>query len=137
MDRRAGRYDVPSGNRSRRGSQPVSASESRARTLIDRYWVGLLEAEPILGTAVGDERFDDRLPDPGPAGRAARETLHRGALDEIARLDGERLDEDDRITLDILEAIARRDLAALEHRTDRLSVPSHLWGTVGLIGELA
>ena len=30
-----------------------------------------------------------------------------------------------------------RNLAALEHRTDRLSVTSHLWGPVGLIGELA
>lgn len=115
----------------------VSGSDSQARALIDRYWDELLESEPLLGTAVGDERFDDRLPDPGPAGRAERETLHRGALDEIARLDGDGLDEDERITVDILEAIARRDLAALEHRTDRLSVTSHLWGPVGLIGELA
>ena len=110
---------------------------SPARALFERYWRGLLESEPVLGTAVGDERFDDRLPDPGPAGRAARETLHRGALDELARLDGEPLDDDERVTLDILEAIARRDLAALEHRTDRLWVTSHLWGPVGLIGELA
>ena len=110
---------------------------SPARTLIDRYWDGLLESEPLLGTAVGDERFDDRLPDPGPEGRAERETLHRDALEELLRLDDERLDDDDRVTLDILEAIARRDLAALEHRTDRLWVTSHLWGPVGLIGELA
>jgi len=121
----------------REGSHAMPEPGSPARTLIERYWDGLLEAEPLLGTAVGDERFDDRLPDPGPAGRARRETLHSGALDELARIRGERLDDDERVTLDILEAIARRDLAALEHRTDRLWVTSHLWGPVGLVGELA
>ena len=96
-----------------------------ADRLLERYWDGLLEVEPLLGTAIGDERFDDRLPDPGPVGRAERERLHRGALEELGLLEVDELDEDRRVSLDILEAIARRDLAVLEHRTDRLSaVPS-------------
>ena len=53
-----------------------------ADRLLERYWEGLLEVEPLLGTAIGDERFDDRLPDPGPAGRAERGSLHRGALEQ-------------------------------------------------------
>jgi uncharacterized protein (DUF885 family) len=110
---------------------------SSAGKLIERYWEDLLEAEPMLGTAIGDERFDDRLPDPGPAGRAQRERLHRGALEELGSFEIGALDEDRRVSLDILEAIARRDLAALEHRTDRLSAVSHLWGPAGLVGELA
>jgi len=108
-----------------------------ARDLIERYWEGLLETEPILGTVVGDERFDDRLPDPSAEGRAARDRLHRGALAELAALPRDLPDEDARMGLDILEAIAYRDLAALEHRTDRLWAVSHLWGPAGLIGELA
>ena len=108
-----------------------------ATRLIERYWEGLLEAEPLLGTEIGDERFDDRLPDPGPDGRALREGLHRGALEELGLLEIDGFGEDLRISLDILEAIARRDLAVLEHRTDRLSAVSHLWGPAGLIGELA
>src|SRR5262245_21613670 len=112
-------------------------TDTAAERLIERYWEGLLEAEPMLGTAIGDERYDDRLPDPGPEGRARRERLHRGALDEAAGLDGSGVDDDTRITLDILDAIARRELATLEHRTDRLSAVSHLWGPAGLIGELA
>jgi len=111
--------------------------DGAAERLFERYWEGLLEAEPILGTEIGDERYDDRLPDPGPEGRAERERLHRGALEEIALLDGSELEPDTRITLDILETVARRDLASLEHRTDRLSAVSHLWGPAGLIGELA
>ncbi|HET7928847.1 MAG TPA: DUF885 family protein, partial [Actinomycetota bacterium] len=108
-----------------------------ADRLLERYWEGLLEVEPLLGTAIGDERFDDRLPDPGPDGRAARERLHRGALEELGLLEVDQLDEDRRVSLDILEAIARRDLATLEHRTDRLAAVSHLWGPAGLVGELA
>jgi len=108
-----------------------------ARALVDRYWEQLLEHEPILGTLVGDERFDDRLPDPSEAGRAAREALHRSALEELALLDRDLDDEGLRTTLDVLEAIAARDLAGLEHRVDRLSAVSHLWGPGGLIGELA
>ena len=61
----------------------MNEDDSSAGKLIERYWEGLLEAEPMLGTAIGDERFDDRLPDPGPAGRARRERLHRGALEEL------------------------------------------------------
>ena len=105
-----------------------------ADRLLERYWEGLLEVEPLLGTAIGDNRFDDRLPDPGPGGRAERERLHRGALEELGLLE---VDEDRRVSLDILEAIARRDLAVLEHRTDRLTAVSHLWGPAGLVGELA
>ena len=41
----------------------------RARSLADRYWEDLLELEPMLGTMIGDERFDDRLSDPSEAGR--------------------------------------------------------------------
>jgi uncharacterized protein (DUF885 family) len=114
----------------------TDASEA-ARTLVERYWEQLLEDEPILGTMVGDERYDDRLPDPSEAGRAARETLHRAVLEELALLDRELDDEGLRTTLDILEAIASRELAGLEHRVDRLASVSHLWGPGGLIGELA
>jgi uncharacterized protein (DUF885 family) len=108
-----------------------------ARELVDRYWERLLELEPLLGTMVGDERYDDRLPDPSESGRAARETLHRSALEELALLDRDLPDEALRTTLDVLEAIASRDLATLEHRLDRLSSVSHLWGPGGLVGELA
>ncbi len=47
-----------------RGDEQVE----RARTLADRYWLELIEIEPLLGTEAGDERFDDRLGDPSEAG---------------------------------------------------------------------
>lgn len=107
-----------------------------ARALVDRYWEGLLETEPLLGTQVGDERYDDRLPDPSDPGIAARETLHRGALEELALIERDLDDLGLRTTLDMLEAIAQRALAEIEHRLDRLQVVSHFWGPSQLLGEL-
>jgi uncharacterized protein (DUF885 family) len=116
-------------------SEPDRMQEA-ARSLVERYWEALLPTEPLLGTMVGDERYDDRLPDPSEAGRAERESLHRGALADLALIDRDLLDEVLRTTLDLLEAIAARDLTWLEHRLDRLQVVSHLWGPGGLLGEL-
>jgi uncharacterized protein (DUF885 family) len=109
----------------------------RTDELVDRYWDELLELEPTLGTSVGDERYDDRLPDPSEAGRAESERVHRAALEDATAIDREALDATRRTTLDVVEAIARRFLAGLEHRTDRLSVANHLWGPGQLLGEIA
>lgn len=104
---------------------------------IDRYWAELLEIEPTLGTAVGDERYDDRLPDPSETGRARSYAVHRALLEDAGSIDREALDPTRRITLDVAEAIARRYLAALEHRTDRLSAVNHMWGPSQALGEIA
>ncbi|MGH2650825.1 MAG: DUF885 family protein, partial [Actinomycetota bacterium] len=108
----------------------------RARALVDDYWEGLIEADPLLGTLVGDERFDDRLPDPSEAGRSKREALHRRARTQLEALDRDVPDVGVRTSLDMLEAIALRDLAEIDHRLDRLRVVSHLWGPGQLFGEL-
>lgn len=108
----------------------------RARALADRFWDELLEDEPLIGTTVGDDRYDDRLPDPSDAGRARREDRRRAALGELAEVDRGALDETLRTTLDVLEAIARRDLAEIDHRLDRLRAVTHLWGPGQLLGEI-
>ena len=46
-------------------------ASQQVRDFVDRYWEGLLERDPLMGTFVGDERYDDRLPDLGADGRAA------------------------------------------------------------------
>src|SRR5205809_7965536 len=99
----------------------------RARALVDDYWDGLIEADPLLGTLVGDERFDDRLPDPGEAGRSKREALHRWGLSVLEALDRDVADVGVRWSLDMLEAIALRHLAEIEHRLHRLWVVSRPW----------
>src|SRR5205823_15041514 len=108
-----------------------------ARDLADGFWTNLIRIEPLLGTAAGDERFDDRLPDPSDGGRQEAASLFSGALEDLGRINRGSLDETDRTTLDLLEAISRRFLAGISHRTDRLAPASHLWGPSNLLAEVA
>src|SRR5436190_22899307 len=107
-----------------------------ARELADRYWDDLLELEPILGTEVGDERFDDRLPDPTEDGLARRQQVQSAALTTIGAVDRASLDVVTRSTLDVMEAIATRDLESLRFRFDRLGAVSHLWVPGNLLAEV-
>ncbi len=112
-------------------------AEREALALLDRYWEDLLDLDPLLGTQIGDERFDDRLPDPTDAGRERRIETQEAALRAAAAIGGEGLDDDLRSGLDVLEAIARRDLVDATLRLDRLSAVSHLWGPGVLLSDLA
>jgi uncharacterized protein (DUF885 family) len=109
----------------------------QVRGLVDRYWQGFLERQPLMGTYIGDERFDDRLPDPGPDGRAAEEAACRTAITELAGIDHAALDETTQLDADVLEAVCDRSLAALEHRIDRFEVVNHMHGAGTLLAQIA
>jgi uncharacterized protein (DUF885 family) len=106
---------------------------ARARELADRYWLDLMEIDPLLGTESGDERVDDRLPDPSEDGRARAEAAHRSALDDLATIDVGALPSSERGTMDLLEALAHRGLLEVGHRLDRLYAASHFSGPVGTL----
>ena len=118
------------------GSSPTERVVE-ARRAVDRYWEDLLEVEPLLGTQVGDERYDDRLPDPSPEGLARRESISRAALETAASFDRSQLDMVTRTTLDLMDAIARRDLDLIRFRFDRFGAVTHLWGPGQLLAEIA
>jgi len=59
--------------------------------LADRFWEGILERDPMWATLLGDERYNDRWPDLGEAGRAADEAAFRETLDEASRIPAESL----------------------------------------------
>jgi uncharacterized protein (DUF885 family) len=115
----------------------VADDTQRTRALADRYWGQWLELEPLLGTMVGDARFDDRLPDPSESGRAKAWSAHRSALDDLETIDRTALDATLRGTMDVLEACALRSLAELEHRVDRLHAATHFFGPVQTLAEVA
>jgi uncharacterized protein (DUF885 family) len=110
--------------------------ETKARDLADRFWEQLLEAEPLLGTAVGDDRFDDRLPDPSEEGLRHRERVHRAALEEAEAIDRSALTVEARGALAVLEAVAKRELSSIEHRMDRFQSVTHFWGPANLLADL-
>jgi uncharacterized protein (DUF885 family) len=118
------------------GKVQLSEPNEQARALAERFWDQLLEAYPIIGTYIGDERFDDRLPDPSEEGLSRRETFFRGALDDASSIDRAALDVEMRTTLAVLEAGAKRELADIEHRMDRFYAVTHLFGPGTLTATL-
>jgi uncharacterized protein (DUF885 family) len=110
--------------------------EGKARELADRFWEQLLELEPMLATHVGDERFDDRLPDASEEGVGHREGIFRAARKETQALDTSAMGVEERSTLAVMEAVTARELASIEHRMDRFQAVTHFWGPANLLADL-
>jgi uncharacterized protein (DUF885 family) len=86
------------------------------------YWEAVLAEEPLFATQIGDRRYDDRLRDPSPEGRAdwlAR--LEKLAAREAA-IDGAALDAGARVTRSALREALRSDLAHLRTGVDDWTV---------------
>ena len=113
------------------------AAPSAVDALADRFWEDLLERQPLAATFFGDERFDDRLDDPGPAGRAADLAAAQDLLGEAARLDRAGLGVEESITVDMLEVVARLTVRAHEQATWQLASIDQLGGPQVLTGDLA
>jgi len=95
----------------------MSESDSLG-ALAARTWERTLELNPTLATIYGDERYDDRLDDPGPAGRAARRALADETLAAAEAIPVTALDGEERITRDLLRLTAATDVADDEARMD-------------------
>jgi uncharacterized protein (DUF885 family) len=89
-----------------------------------------------VATQVGDDRFDDLLPDLSAEGLARRETVHRGALHDLAAFDRERLDSESRTALAVVDALATNGLAAINYRFDRFDAAEHLFGPGSLLPRI-
>ncbi len=86
--------------------------------LAARTWERTLELHPTLATVYGDERFDDRLDDPGPAGRAALRALDEEALAGSRAIDPAGLSDEERITRDLMILVAEQEILEDDLRQD-------------------
>ena len=83
-------------------SHPPSAVDE----LSERFWESILELNPVTATVYGDERYADRLDDPGPEGRAATRRLMERTLVDADAIPVDGLSTEDRITRDMLRVVA-------------------------------
>jgi len=90
--------------------------------LAEEFWQGFLAAEPTFATVLGDHRFDDRLPDISPAGRAAHRAFLAGIGDRARAIDGSALDPTDRTTRSVLIEEVDGQLAMADAWLDRWTV---------------
>jgi uncharacterized protein (DUF885 family) len=74
--------------------------------IASRLWEGYLRVSPTTATVYGDSRFDDRLDDPGPEGRAAVRSLLESSAAEAAAVPDDELSDEDRITCDMIQVTA-------------------------------
>ena len=90
---------------------PVAGAHAELASLLDRYFEELLELNPLLATYIGDNRYNDRLPnDIGPEERAKHHDLDERYLAAAKRIDPEALDGPDRISLEIFLRERERSL---------------------------
>jgi uncharacterized protein (DUF885 family) len=104
--------------------------------LSDRFWEGLLELNPTTATVYGDERYNDRLEDPSPAGRAKTRALLEKTRREAEAIPAEGLSLEDRITRDMLIVIAEIGVEEDDQGTHRLRVVDQIQGPQTLLPQL-
>jgi uncharacterized protein (DUF885 family) len=73
-----------------------AGAQSKLRILLDEAWELELREDPLLATAVGDSRFNDRLPAVGVADQARRAGDRRKLLARLLAIDPAGLEETDR-----------------------------------------
>ena len=71
-------------------------------TLAKEYWEKRMANEPLFATALGDRRFDGRLPDISPAGRARIKQQYQDILQRCKAIQADGLSGDERLTLTAL-----------------------------------
>ena len=117
-------------------TQPDPAA-SAIDAIAARFWEDFLRLQPTTATMYGDSRYDDRLEDPGPAGRAAQLELARRAAAEVLAIPEGGLGVEDRITRDMLRIVA--EIAEEEDRLGfhELRAVNHMEGPQVLLAQVA
>ena len=75
----------------------IAESKSLA-ALVDEYWQAFLENEPLYATSLGDRRYDDRLPDITPQGRARVEKQYESFLQRARQVLEQSLSPSEKLT---------------------------------------
>ena len=105
--------------------------------LADRFWQWFLARQPMYATVLGDERYDDRLSDPSAEGRAEEVAGLKGFLDDAAQISREGLDQEDTITLNMLEVVARIWLRQQAHDVHHFEAVDQMAGPQNLAGDMS
>lgn len=114
---------------------PARPGPDTVDEVADRFWEGFLEQHPTLATVYGDERFDDRLDDPGPAGRAAGRALREATLADLRAIPLDGLGVEDRITHDMLRVVCELGNEADDLRMDLVGLVDQIDGPQSLLAQ--
>ena len=115
-----------------RSDQPSSPVDQ----LADGFWDDILELNPTTATVYGDERYNDRLEDPSPAGRLKTRDLMVRTKAAAEAISPDDLPVEDRITRDMLIVIADQAIEQHDQGVHRLAVVDQINGPQTLLPQL-
>jgi uncharacterized protein (DUF885 family) len=100
--------------------------------LVEGYFGEYLKLDPLTATRIGDNRYNDRLPNTiGPLHRRELQTLNERYLAESDRIDPDSLSPADRVTLEIFQYERQRYLGGLRFPSYLLPV-DHMYSSLPL-----
>ena len=97
------------------GKESMTAATD-LRAICDDAWEATLRENPAYATYLGDFRYNDKLADISEAGRARRRAQTEGFLGRLKALDLASLEENDRVTADILRLQLEQGLEEDRHK---------------------
>jgi uncharacterized protein (DUF885 family) len=100
------------------GGAPAPVSEA-LQALFAEDWQLSLREDPLFATAVGDNRYNDRLPAMAPADLERRKARTEATLGRLHAIDRARLGEADRVSYDLFERELADALAEYRFKTWR------------------
>ncbi len=114
----------------------MTNAASTVDEIADGFWERILELSPISATVIGDDRYDDRLPDPGPEGRAKFRQLALDMQAAARSIPDEGLSVEERITRDMLRVVGELIVTEDDHRLDTLQVVDQMNGPQTMLPQL-
>lgn len=114
----------------------MTATQPDVDQLAESFWDRFLELSPITATLNGDHRWDGRLPDPGPEGRAKTRALATWVQAEAAAIPDDGLSVEERITRDMLRVVGEVLIEDDDQRLDTLQVVDQMAGPQTLLPQL-
>ncbi|MGY6518427.1 MAG: DUF885 domain-containing protein [Lysobacteraceae bacterium] len=112
-------------------TQAAATPAERLHALFEADFQRQLEANPLLATALGDNRYNHRLPDLSAAAREAQREATRASLATLLAIDREALDEADRLNHDIYRTLLEERIEAFQWPSELMPV-SHRGGVHSL-----
>ena len=84
--------------------------------LFDATWQEDLEDNPLAATALGDARYNDRLPDMTQVAIDARQKKNYSRLQALAKIKREKLSKEDQLNYDLFERDRERNSRLIDRR---------------------
>lgn len=81
-------------------NSPISTNKELAR-LFDNYYEGYLRIDPLTATSIGDERYNDLLPNTGAADLKIAKDFFQSYLDSVKTFNRAMLNANDKLSYDI------------------------------------